>query len=183
VQEILDGRHAKKHRKVTHDFAFSGLVGCGYCGCSLVGEIKKKRYVYYHCTGYRGKCAEPYTREEILEGQFAEGLRELVIPSPILQWLQEELVASDMSERAGREQTLRRDQAELDRIQSRLDVLYDDRLDGRIDAGTYDKKAGEIRQQKDRLHRRLAEAQPALLPPLSQAIDLMALTAKTADLF
>ncbi|MGC9950217.1 MAG: hypothetical protein ABSF64_27955, partial [Bryobacteraceae bacterium] len=30
-------------------------MDCGHCGCSLVGEIKKKRYVYYHCTGYRGK--------------------------------------------------------------------------------------------------------------------------------
>ncbi len=38
----------------------------------------------------------------------------------------------------------------------RLEVLYDDRLDARIDAGTYDKKAGEIRQQQDRLRLRLA---------------------------
>jgi hypothetical protein len=28
-----------------HEFAFSGLVACGYCGCSLVGEIKKQRYI------------------------------------------------------------------------------------------------------------------------------------------
>jgi hypothetical protein len=41
VQEILDGRHQKKHRKVTHDFAFSGIISCGHCGCSRVGEIKK----------------------------------------------------------------------------------------------------------------------------------------------
>ena len=141
VQEVLSGRHEKKHRQVTHDFAYSGLVHCGHCGCSLVGEMKKARYVYYHCTGYRGKCAEPYTREADLEQQFAEGLRELVIPSPILDWLQEEFVAGDLSERAANEQALRRDQAELDRLQNRLDVLYDDRLDGRIDASTYDRKA------------------------------------------
>jgi hypothetical protein len=30
----------------------------------MVGEIKKARYVYCHCTGYKGKCLEPYTREE-----------------------------------------------------------------------------------------------------------------------
>ena len=29
VQEILDGLHEKKHRKVTHAFAFSGLVNAG----------------------------------------------------------------------------------------------------------------------------------------------------------
>ena len=41
-----------------------------------------------------------------------------------------------------------REQAELERLQSRLDVLYDDRLDGRIDASTYDKRAADIRQQQ-----------------------------------
>ncbi len=146
-------------------------------------ELKKGRYVYYHCTGYRGKCAEPYTREEVLESQFAEELRELVTPSPILNWLREELVSSDVSERGAREQTLRRDQVELDRLQKRLDVLYEDRLDGRIDAGTYDKKAAEIRQQQDRLRRRLAEFQSVPLPPLIETVDLIALTAKAADLF
>jgi len=51
VQEILDGRHEKKHRKMHHSFPFSGLVSCGHCGCSLVGERKKQRYVYYNCPG------------------------------------------------------------------------------------------------------------------------------------
>ena len=46
----------------------------------LVAEIKKARYVYYHCTGHRGKCEEPYTREELLVDQFARNLGELVIP-------------------------------------------------------------------------------------------------------
>ena len=32
-------------------FAFSGLIECGHCDSSIVGEIKKQRYVYYHCTG------------------------------------------------------------------------------------------------------------------------------------
>jgi len=36
VQGVLDGRHAKKNRRVKHDFAFSGLISCGHCGCSIV---------------------------------------------------------------------------------------------------------------------------------------------------
>ena len=183
VQEILDGRHEKKHRKVTHDFAFSGIVSCGHCGCSLVGEIKKKRYVYYHCTGYRGKCPEPYTREEVLERQFADSLHDMIIPPPVLEWLQEELITSDVNAHAAREQLLRRDQVEQERLQKRLDVLYDDRLDERIDASTYDLKAAEVRQQQERVRRRIAETQVIALPPARQAVDLMALTSRAADLF
>ena len=45
VQAMLARRCAKRHRKVKHNFAFSGLVTCGHCGCSLIGEIKKGRYI------------------------------------------------------------------------------------------------------------------------------------------
>jgi hypothetical protein len=65
VQDVLDGRNAKRPKKRKHEFAFSGILTCGYCGCAMVGEIKKGRYVYYHFTGYNGKCPEPYTREEV----------------------------------------------------------------------------------------------------------------------
>jgi len=182
-QEILDGRHQRKDRKVTHDFVFSILLNCGHCGCSLVGELKKGRYIYYHCTGYRGKCPEPYTREEKLTDLFAGQLRALVIPPAVLEWLWETVVAGDVTERAARAQTLHRLQRELDRLQTRLDVLYDDRLDGRIDASTYDKKAEEIRGTQQRVRTKIAQCQSAELAPATEAVDLMSLTSKAAELF
>src|SRR5258705_4141229 len=33
VQGVLNGRFAKKHRRMKHDFAFSGLIACAQCGC------------------------------------------------------------------------------------------------------------------------------------------------------
>ena len=181
-QEILDGRHAKKHRKTKHDFAFSGLIRCGHCGCSLVGEIKKGRYVYYHCTGYRGKCPERYTREENLTNCFAERLRELVVGPEILAWLQDDLITSDLTQQAAREQALRRYQAELDRLQRRLDTLYDDRLDGRIDGARYDQKAAEIQEDQQRIRAKVSECR-GTLPPAEAAVNLLALTSRSADLF
>jgi len=43
----------------------------------FVGELKKGKYVYYHCTGNRGKCPEPYTRQELLTSGFASVLKAL----------------------------------------------------------------------------------------------------------
>ena len=91
VQDVLDGRHARKHRRSKHDFAFSGLITCGHCGCALVGEIKKQRYVYYHCTGFRGKCKEPYVRQEVVERQFATVLGRLAFDDEVLAWVREAL--------------------------------------------------------------------------------------------
>ncbi len=69
TQATLDGRCSKKLGKTRETFALSGLLTCGHCGCAVVGEIKNGRYVYYHCTGCKGKCAEPYTREDKLDGR------------------------------------------------------------------------------------------------------------------
>jgi hypothetical protein len=84
---------------VKHDFAFSGLIACGHCGCSIVGEIKKQRYVYYHCTGYKGRCEEPYVREEIIEQQFTRLLGRLKFDDEVLDWVREALDASHADER------------------------------------------------------------------------------------
>src|SRR5262249_7347631 len=37
TQRVLDGRNARRSRRAKHDFAFSGLLTCGHCGCALVG--------------------------------------------------------------------------------------------------------------------------------------------------
>ena len=87
VQGMLNGRNASKHRRAKHDFAFSRLIACGHCGCSMVGEVKKKRYIYYHCTGYKGKCDERYVREETLEEKFAALLGQLTFDDEVLDWI------------------------------------------------------------------------------------------------
>ena len=128
------------------------------------------------------KCPERYTREENLTNCFAGRLRELVIGPEILAWLQDELVTSYLTEQAARDQALRRYQAELERLQRRLDILYDDRLDGRIDGGRYDQKAAEIQEDQQRIRAKVSECR-GTLPPARAAVNLLALTSKSADLF
>jgi hypothetical protein len=149
----------------------------------LVGELKKQKYVYYHCTGHRGKCEEPYAREEVVQDQFAAALKELVIPPAILKWLQESVSESDLNERAARERELKRLEEQHRRLGSKLDILYDDRLEGRISPEMYDLKALECRNQVTALERRIDEIRAGTPAPAQDAIDLMELTSRTADLF
>jgi hypothetical protein len=80
-------------------FAFSGLITCGHCGCAMVGEIKKGRYIYYHCTGFKGKCPEPYTREEVLEEKFTGLLKGIAFSEETLVWVRQALRESHRDER------------------------------------------------------------------------------------
>ncbi len=77
VQEILDGRAMTNIRANPREFPFSGLIRCGHCGCAVVAQIQKERYIYYHCSGYRGKCPERYVREEVLEEKLIAALNRL----------------------------------------------------------------------------------------------------------
>jgi DNA invertase Pin-like site-specific DNA recombinase len=58
VQEVLTDKGNRRTHQQKHHWAFQGLVSCGHCGCAFTAEVKKGRYVYYHCTGYKGKCPE-----------------------------------------------------------------------------------------------------------------------------
>jgi DNA invertase Pin-like site-specific DNA recombinase len=107
VQAILDGRTSSQSRQRKHQFALAGLVHCGHCGCLMVGELKKGRYLYYHCTEGRGKCEDPYVREENLVAEMARAVQDLVIAPDTLRWLEGAVIESDKTEAGAREQLLR----------------------------------------------------------------------------
>jgi site-specific DNA recombinase len=86
VQAVLDRRLATRAKKTDHDFPFTGLLNCGHCGCALVGEIKKANYIYYHCTGFKGECEEPYVRQEVLEAEFSRLLCKLTLDQEVVDW-------------------------------------------------------------------------------------------------
>jgi site-specific DNA recombinase len=183
VQELLDARAENRTRQVKHEFAYQGLVRCGHCGCLLVGELKKGRYVYYHCTGNRGKCPEPYTREEVLSRQFANVLSELVIPPAILEWLGDAVLSSDRTEQAAREEMIKKFRTRYDQIEARVGVMYIDKLDGRITQEFFDKQADTWRREQDSLLRKIQEIQKATPAPIDQAIDMLRLTSRASELF
>jgi site-specific DNA recombinase len=148
VQRLLDQRKNGHTKAIRRDSPFTGLVKCGHCALQLVGELKKGRYVYYHCTVHRGKHREePYTRQETLVNEFAAVLGDLVIPKEVLDWLAQEVTASDTTEAAARQATIKRVEGDVHRIEQRLRTLYEDRLEQRITLTLYDEKREILQAQ------------------------------------
>ena len=175
VQDRLAARHESRHRKMIHDFTYSGLVRCGHCGCYLVGELKKSRYVYYHCTGNKGKCDEPYTREETMHQQFTAVLKTLAIPDSVLKWLDQELTFSTEQDERIKQRTVKTWQDEWDRLQCRLDAMYEDKLDGRITSEQFDRKSKETRSKQHALRAKISQHQAAQTD-LRAGFNMMRLT-------
>lgn len=183
VQDVMDGRRTTKTRRVKHDFAFSGLLRCGHCGCAVVGEIKKRRYVYYHCTGYRGKCGEPYVREEVLEEQFSDLLSRLVFDEEILEWVRDALHSSHAQQIQEHERTIVRLRAEHARLQKRVHQAYADKLDGRIDAATFDEMAGEWRAEQARCLAEIERHETADWSYVTDGVKILELAQNAKRLF
>lgn len=190
VQSVLDGRFARKSKRGKHDFAFSGLIACHACGCAVVGEIKKQRYVYYHCTGYADKCQgnpascrRKYVREEAIEAQFTELLGRLRFDDEVLEWVRDALHASHADERREHEEAIKRHQVELKRLQDRINAMYVDKLDGLVDTAFYDRMSNQWREEQARCQREIDRHQTADKSYKDEGVALLDLARNAQALF
>ena len=173
-----------------HDFAFSGLIACHACGCAVVGEIKKERYVYYHCTGYPDKCRgnpascrRRYVREEVLEAQFTELLGRLKFDDEVLEWVRDALHASHADERREHEEAIKRHQAEYKRLQDRINAMYFDKRDGIIDTAFFEKMSNQWRAEQNRCLREIEQHQNADKSFMDEGVKLLDLARNAQRLF
>ncbi len=186
-----DGRAQCARRKEgKRDFAFSGLIACHTCGCAVVGEIKKERYVYYHCTGYADKCQgnpaycrRKYVREEVLEAQFTELLGRLRFDDEVLEWVRDALHASHADERREHEEAIKRLEAEAKRLNDRIHAMYVDKLDGLVDTAFFEKMSNQWREEQVRCQREIERHRNADKSYLGEGIALLDLARNAQRLF
>jgi DNA invertase Pin-like site-specific DNA recombinase len=161
VQATLRGRAASKRRRDKHDFTYWGLASCGHCGCAVVGEVKKERYVYYRPTRHPSRCTQAcgrgYVREGALDAQVEALLDSLRFDPEVIDWIRAALKESHADERRFREGALARLKAEMDRCQTRIETAYLDKLEGRIDADFFDRMSAQWREEQGSCRSRIEE--------------------------
>lgn len=181
VQDVLVRR--EKPRAKERHFAFTGLVKCGHCGCSLTAEMKKDKYVYYHCTSHRGKCSEPYVREEKLSRILGEALRAIRIDEDVLGWLVEALRASHADEKAYRDQMITSLRRSYDRLKDRLDKMYIDKLDGRVPDEFFEAKKTEWTAEREKILESLKAHERADKSYIEKGVEILELAHKAHPLY
>ncbi len=166
------------------------MIACHACGCAVVGEIKKERYVYYHCTGYADKCRgnpascrRRYVREEVLEAQFTELLGRLKFDDEVLEWVRDALHASHADERREHEEAIKRHQTEYKRLQDRINAMYVDKLDGIIDTAFFEKMSNQWRAEQNRCLREIEQHQNADKSFMEEGVKLLDLARNAQRLF
>ncbi len=183
VQDTLTTRLGGRRKKVKHDLAYANIITCGHCGCAVVGEIKKQKYVYYRCTHYKGKCPEPYVREEVLDGCFAEALQRLVFDNEVLEWIRSALHESLADKKKEHDDSVARLQRQYQILQGRLDGMYADKLDGVIDLEFYERKKAEWSIEQRRLLESIEAYQQGNEAYMDEGVRVLELAQRAEELF
>ncbi len=148
VQRIKGG-YSKKHFKFAGlPYAYRGLIKCAECGCMITPEKKKGKYIYYHCTGYKGNHGALWIREEDLTNQFAQLFKSLQIPKDIVSEITESLRQSHKSKTEFHQTVLENHRKEYQKYQRRIENMYEDKLDGSITESLYNEKREEYRKKQ-----------------------------------
>lgn len=118
----------------THDFLFAGMITCKKCGCTISGEIKKGKYVYYSCTGGKGKCDQQhvYIREEDIEKEFINAIKKVETSQQQKEWIVETLKSTMKETQDYAKEQINSLTQKRENLKTRLSKIYLDKLDGKI---------------------------------------------------
>ena len=146
AQSVLDG---KAHNHISKkNFSFNNLITCGICDCKILGERKKNRYTYYHCTFSKGRHnGIGYIPEDRLASMFEEPIRKITLSNNVVDWLKEGLRERSRSTVESQEIRLNALRTQEERINTRLSKLFDLKIDGDMDNDVFKAKEQEYKGQ------------------------------------
>ena len=160
VQEIKKSHHKKSFKFAGKELLFRGLITCAECGCAISFDKKERYYkqtnrnatfIFGRCTNYHKvhkKNEVPKVTERELIEQISEMLKGMTIPEKYLDYLKIELNKSHEDKKHFHENAMTNLRSEQEKMQRRIEVMYEDRLEGRITPEIYDTKVQELKQKQ-----------------------------------
>ena len=146
VQSVMKLR-TKPSKKRKEKFNFLGFIKCGECGCMITAE-QQKWHNYYRCTKKRGKCSQRYLREENLAEQMKEKIKEVWLNDEICKFMLDKLEKDSKQEQEENQNLIEKLQAQLKKLNDKLERLLDVHISGLIEQEEYQAKKQKLLNQK-----------------------------------
>ncbi len=194
IQEMLSER--SKPRPQKHNFTYTGLFECDYCGASITAEqhIKTQlngnihKYIFYRCTKQKkARCPEKYIEEKELEKQILNYLQKLHLPEELLDWALEKARIKGAKDKAFKQKLIKEKKQRIIELKEEhrdLIRLYSSR--GNIDKSLvseeqYKSNAEEIRKEINKLESNIYKLESSISK--SNGVELFNLAQKAHDKF
>ena len=152
---LIDPNKSKKHNI---DFAYTGLIRCQHCGCLLTAELKKEKYIYYHCTGNKGgNCKSDYINETKIDKAISEVLKLIIIPQHIRENISNSLKIVHAKKNGYSKEVKAKIQKQITTLENRIEKAFLEKLDGNIPHDFWKANNEKWQAEKDKLYIQLEE--------------------------
>ncbi len=160
--------HRKPKPKTKHHFHYRGLLFCGYCGCMLTAERHAresgKEYIYYRCSGSRGKCGQPRYREDVIADRLVEVINRIRISPEIVEILRGEQLATAKARGRARRAKILELKSDEQSLAEKQDMAYQDKLEGVLPENRWlrvdEQLAAQLADVREELSELNAEREP-----------------------
>ena len=147
VDEVLKGK-SKAHNRAEIKYAFTGLIKCSYCGCSITAE-KQKGHIYYHCTKKKGPCpSKKFLREEALLSQVNKSILKVHIKDEIKEKMHNRLEKLQQQESKASFSLSGQIKDRLKDFNVKIERLIDIYINREISQEEYTKKKAKLLNEK-----------------------------------
>ena len=129
-----------------------GMMTCGECGRGLTAYTKRGKHIYYRCTSFKRNCTQIGVKEDIIVPQLDTFMEQIHIPSDIVEYLKTSL--KELHEIKKDTEDKHRDELERKRqsLMTKLNYLYEDKLNGLIDIELYKQKRYQYQIELDTIN-------------------------------
>jgi hypothetical protein len=165
------------------DFLFSRLITCGECGNAVTAEIKKEKYVYYHCTGYGNKHKRVYVPEAALDREFAGIVGRVTLPFDWYDYLKTCLEHELGHRRIRIARERERLETLRDKIQTSMKKAFQAKLDGLVSDDFFKAVHNDYQAELDAVSYRLANLSDSVDADFDIAMQTIELSHQAESLF
>ena len=181
IQKVF--KNVARAKGVKHNFAFSGLLTCGRCGCMVTGQIQKQKYVYYHCSNGKGKCDDKYVREEDISKQISEAVKRLSVNNEQLDWIIPILKESHMEEVEFHNKRMTDLKTRHTNLEKKIEMIYEDKLDGKIPEELWFRKHEQYKEEIRLIEKYIEQHTNANFDYIESGIQLLNLAKNAYSLY
>jgi DNA invertase Pin-like site-specific DNA recombinase len=177
VQQILEGKTVVRTHK--HNFAFSRMLHCRLCGCTLMAELQKG-HTYYRC--HTPKCGTKTIREERFYAALADAFKPLQLSKAEITCAQRWFVRSRLNQGEHQKEEIERYQLNLAQLRDRLMRLTDAYLDGVLDKSLLEERRNVLLMEEAGMKQKIADLEAGCSDTLIRVEKFLELVKSASNL-
>ena len=155
VRNRLNGHNKARSHNVT--FPYANMIECGHCGGKLSAELKKGKYIYYHCNGLKDSDCKrsSYINQNDIDAAIEEFIKRLKLDRQTINTILDAVKEIHTKKCSYDQETAETINKQIQVLSKRIEHAYIDKADGNIPEDFWRENYHKWHAQKDELYEKL----------------------------